>query len=157
MSVDCSMLQCRLVLNLMLPSSESRILCFKLAILLQWQSISFMVVRRKKFYLFLIIILQPYEQIWQGLQCYVSHWGKILILSKNSFFFFLCLGICCFLRHFEKWLFFLSLKKLVAWKAALQMLINLDILFPQLSWEEEPLLLQSLFRLKRTFRRIHSG
>ena len=109
MSVDCSMLQCRLVLNLMLPSSESRILCFKLAILLQWQSISFMVVRRKKFYLFLIIILQPYEQIWQGLQCYVSHWGKILILSKNSFF--LCLGICCFLRHFEKWLFFLSFFK----------------------------------------------
>ena len=52
MSVDCSMLQCRLVLNLMLPSSESRILCFKLAILLQWQSISFVVVRRKKFYLF---------------------------------------------------------------------------------------------------------
>ena len=87
MSVDCSMLQCRLVLNLMLPSSESRILCFKLAILLQWQSISFMVVRRKKFYLFLIIILQPYEQIWQGLQCYVPHWGKILILSKKSGFF----------------------------------------------------------------------
>ena len=156
MSVDCSMLQCRLVLNLMLPSSESRILCFKLAILLQWQSISFMVVRRKKFYLFSHYYLTA---IWTDLTRFAV---LCPTLGQNSNFvqkvgFFLCLGICCFLRHFEKWLFFLSLKKLVAWKAALQMLINLDILFPQLSWEEEPLLLQSLFRLKRTFRRIHSG
>ena len=149
------MLQCRLVLNLMLPSSESRILCFKLAILLQWQSISFMVVRRKKFYLFSHYYLTA---IWTDLTRFAV---LCPTLGQNSNFVqkyvFLCLGIWCFLRHFEKWLFFLSLKKLVAWKAALQMLINLDILFPQLSWEEEPLLLQSLFRLKRTFRRIHSG
>ena len=140
----------------MLPSSESRILCFKLAILLQWQSISFMVVRRKKFYLFSHYYLTA---IWTDLTRFAV---LCPTLGQNSNFVqkfgvFLCLGICCFLRHFEKWLFFLSLKKLVAWKAALQMLINLDILFPQLSWEEEPLLLQSLFRLKRTFRRIHSG